>query len=102
MEENDLVLCRNFSALGQFQSEHQLWYMLESSVEEEGPCVIALRSVFGHAEHGTKARVNVSRQQARQFLLFLYENAVEPENLSALVADFGLKSSAGRKDGAGA
>ena len=85
METDKLVFCRNFSALGPFQSEGRLWYELSGVLGAEQEFCVRLRREVACGHCGMQAHICTGRQLARQFLRFLYENAIEPEQLPALL-----------------
>ncbi len=94
--------CRNFSALGPFQSEGRLWYELSGVLGAEQEFCVRLRREVACGHCGMQAHICTGRQLARQFLRFLYENAIEPEQLPALLHDFGLLQAGAPEGGVGA
>ena len=102
METDKLVFCRHFSALGPFQQESQLWYELSGVLNAEQTFCVHLCHEEACGRRGMRAYICATRRLARQFLRFLYENAIEPEQLPALVHDFGLLRAGEPEGGVGA
>ena len=102
METDKLVFCRHFSALGPFQQESQLWYELSGVLNAEQTFCVHLCHEEACGRRGMRAYICATRRLARQFLRFLYENAIEPEQLPALAHDFGLLRAEEPEGGVGA
>ena len=68
---------QEFSALGPFQSEGRLWYELSGVLGAEQEFCVRLRREVACGHCGMQAHICTGGQLARQFLRFLYENAIQ-------------------------
>lgn len=76
---------RQFSAIRGLQAAHQMIYAL---YRMPGGLAVSARRVGGGAERRACCALDIADDaRAADLLLFLYENAVAPEHLQAVVQD---------------
>lgn len=77
---------RRFSAISGLQAEHCIVYAL---YRVPGGLEVSVRRTGGPAPWHACCALAVEEERAAGFLLFLYENAVAPEHLQAVIQDMG-------------
>ena len=70
METDKLVFCRNFSALGPFQSEGRLWYELSGVLGAEQEFCVCLRREVACGHCGMQAHICTAGSLQGSFFAF--------------------------------
>lgn len=91
MENNKMILKKQFSELQPWQTQYTLVYELQPSMKKDGKFGVKICEVHENKSQSAHyAEIFSTWQQAETFLRFLYENAISPTQLECVVQDLNL------------
>ena len=88
METTQVLYTRNFSDLGRLQEAHILQYALTTDPQEAMPYGVAITALWRNDQYAQFCRALFrGKEDACRLLMFLWENAVDPQAMTGVVED---------------
>ncbi len=88
METTQVIYTRHFTDFGRLQNAYMLQYLLTEDPQKTAPYGVAIAALCREAQTVRSCpALFQSREEACRILTFLWENAVGPQTMPALLAD---------------